>query len=382
MKKIFITLILLIDSLAGFSQSFSVDPRSMSVPRYANQATITTAITAPTEGMLVFNNALDLFVYYNGTTWVNFPAQSSGQTNPIDSTRIISAARIPSLQALKMAGAIAAPGITPIGRLFNIQSYGQTSTGSILSGEISFRAPAAFSSFNSASDIVFSTKSIASVPLVDRMMIDRDGRFSFGAIPSPYTSRAMVDFNFDTGTDEFPTLLIRGGSSQSVIRYSSSPSGVLSHGIIQTNFMGSSTNAAANAGIAWKHYNDAVSPAVSTPMMSIAGTGNLTVHGFTKHGGSTAFFPATKVALLTGSLATSGLTTTFVHGLDATKIIGYQIIVNGGSTTDLFVSDNNPATGLTFSSSYDATNFFINRSSTNGATLVAKGFKIMVTYTN
>ena len=85
---------------------------------------------------------------------------------------------------------------------------------------------------------------------------------------------------------------------------------------------------------------------------------------------------------MTGSLATSGLTTTFVHGLDATKIIGYQIIVNGGSTTDLFVSDNNPATGLTFSSSYDATNFYINRSSTNGATLLAKGFKIMVTYTS
>jgi hypothetical protein len=79
-KIVFITFAIIITSLSGFSQSFSVDSKSLSVPRYTNQAAITVAIPTPTEGMLVFNNALDLFSYYNGTAWVNFPSAAGGQT--------------------------------------------------------------------------------------------------------------------------------------------------------------------------------------------------------------------------------------------------------------------------------------------------------------
>ncbi len=79
MKTIIIALVITIASLSGFSQSFSVDNRSLSVPRYANQAAVTAAIPTPTEGMLVFDNALDLYSYYNGTAWVNFPAASVSQ---------------------------------------------------------------------------------------------------------------------------------------------------------------------------------------------------------------------------------------------------------------------------------------------------------------
>ena len=78
MKKLFITFAIIIASLSGFSQSFSVDNKSLSAPRYANQAAITAAITTPTEGMMVYNNALDQFAYYNGTAWVNIPSGTSG----------------------------------------------------------------------------------------------------------------------------------------------------------------------------------------------------------------------------------------------------------------------------------------------------------------
>lgn len=71
MKKIFILIALLSCSLLGFSQSFSVDNRSMSVPRYTNQAAITAAIPTPTNGMLVYNNALNQYAYWNGTAWTN-----------------------------------------------------------------------------------------------------------------------------------------------------------------------------------------------------------------------------------------------------------------------------------------------------------------------
>lgn len=78
MKKICILFALLVCSLSSYSQSFSVDPRSMTVPRYANQAAITTAIPTPTEGMLVYNNGLDQFAYFNGTGWVNLSTGTSG----------------------------------------------------------------------------------------------------------------------------------------------------------------------------------------------------------------------------------------------------------------------------------------------------------------
>jgi hypothetical protein len=80
MKKTFISFVFLITSLAVFSQSFSVDSKSLSVPRYANQAAITAAIPAPTEGAMVYNNGLDQFAYYNGTVWVNLSTGTSGPT--------------------------------------------------------------------------------------------------------------------------------------------------------------------------------------------------------------------------------------------------------------------------------------------------------------
>ncbi len=403
MKTILITFTIIIASLSGFSQSFLVDNKSISVPRYANQAAITAAFTtpnpAPTDGMLVFNNALDVFVYWNGMAWINFPA-ASGQTNPIDSTRIISAAKIPSLQALRTSGTIAAPGATPAGRLFNIQSYGRSSTATLLSGEISFRVPQAFTlnSDPASSEIVFSTKGVAA-PLTDRMIITENGRFGFGSISSAgFVPSGFMDLNPPSFTTEAtPTLHLRGTSS-SYIRYSrnnaTNGAGV---GIVQTNTIGN--NSPANALIAWKHYDDTGSPILQTNMMSVTGQGNLTVHGFTKLGGSSAFVPAIKQLLLTGTTAGAGgnnttlLITTVPHSLpDFDKILSTEVSVKGydGSTsTELWFSNgytgtkNSATNGNTFSTFYDATNVYIERpSGVTGGNLAGRPYRILITYTN
>jgi type II secretory pathway pseudopilin PulG len=78
MKKILVVFFVVIASLSGFSQSFSVDNKSLSVPRYANQTAMSAAIPSPTVGMLVYNNALNQYAYWNGSAWTNFPTSGGG----------------------------------------------------------------------------------------------------------------------------------------------------------------------------------------------------------------------------------------------------------------------------------------------------------------
>lgn len=64
--------------IVGFSQSTTIDPRSLSVPRYASQTAITTAIPSPTVGMMVYNNASNQYAYWNGMAWTSLATGTSG----------------------------------------------------------------------------------------------------------------------------------------------------------------------------------------------------------------------------------------------------------------------------------------------------------------
>ena len=79
MKKIFLSFALIAFAISSFAQSFSVDSKSLSVPKFADQTAIGTAFPTPTTGILVYDNSLNQYTYYNGTTWVNFPAASVSQ---------------------------------------------------------------------------------------------------------------------------------------------------------------------------------------------------------------------------------------------------------------------------------------------------------------
>jgi len=85
MKKIIITLIFSIFFLATIAQNAAeIDPKFIKIPRYADQTAITTSITSPTSGMLVYNNATASILFYNGSSWTNTSSgtlSGSGTTN-------------------------------------------------------------------------------------------------------------------------------------------------------------------------------------------------------------------------------------------------------------------------------------------------------------
>ena len=69
MNKITLALLLTLSSMGVYSQSSSVDAKSITAAKYANQAAIDAAITSPEEGMQVYNIALKSYMVYDGTGW-------------------------------------------------------------------------------------------------------------------------------------------------------------------------------------------------------------------------------------------------------------------------------------------------------------------------
>ncbi len=54
-----------------FSQ-VNIDPKSISVPRYANLTAIQALLPSPQTGAIVYNNQTNTFFYYNGSAWSDF----------------------------------------------------------------------------------------------------------------------------------------------------------------------------------------------------------------------------------------------------------------------------------------------------------------------
>ncbi len=80
MKKIILTILLIISVLSSFSQQATdIDSQSLIVPRYANLTAITAAIPSPQTGMMVYNIGTQSYWYYNGS-WTNFSVTVSGNS--------------------------------------------------------------------------------------------------------------------------------------------------------------------------------------------------------------------------------------------------------------------------------------------------------------
>jgi hypothetical protein len=309
MKKILFSFALLIASLSGFSQVFLIDSKSITVPRHADFAAISAAIPTPTNGQLVYNNQLNVFLYYNGTSWVSFPTTSSGT------------------QPWTISG--------------NNIKY---NTGNVGIG-------------------IGNASSTATLDILR----------AFGTTSTPQLSMGVSDL-----------------TSSVVSRYYNASSGT--GGVFATVVPNTSPT---NALVKWEHLNG-----TATPMMTLSGTGNLSVNGTsaivgnetiggnsTVNGNTTTIgftqlgFSAApiKTSLIIFSTNSSSLVTSIPHGLNASKIVSYQVIINSGTS---YVTDNDFGTGLQFGSSFDASFIIVSRSSTNGSTLAGKSGKIFITYTN
>ena len=330
MKKTFITFAILIASLSGFSQSFSVDPRSMSVPRYANQAAITAAIPSPTEGQMVYNNTLDQFAYYNGTAWTNFPSASSSSG--------------PVLWAVNAAGLIAAnQGYNGI-EVLNITAVGSHGT-------------------------------------LARPLINADGGgttfFRFGrpqgnwaiseevvTTPNPSTSSVNWRYN-DNASPQAATHLF--GYSANTFNVTgalnATGAGTVGGDLTINGFTKLSNDATTTTAGVTKS-----SPAIKTLLL----TGSLT------SGAS----PESNVSLLT----------TVAHTLNYSKIIDIKVLVNGVGINGGFLVEPNfvdsrgVVTGLQYSTYNDGNNVYIIRNSTNSNNIkpvagnTTATYRIFITY--
>lgn len=77
MKAIKVLLLLSLVNAVAFAQNATeMDAKSLRLPRYSNLTAITSAITSPQSGMMVFNTGTASVWGYNGTSWVN--TQSTG----------------------------------------------------------------------------------------------------------------------------------------------------------------------------------------------------------------------------------------------------------------------------------------------------------------
>ncbi len=77
MKAIKVLLLLSLVNAVAFAQNATeMDAKSLRLPRYSNLTAITSAITSPLSGMMVFNTGTASVWGYNGTSWVN--TQSTG----------------------------------------------------------------------------------------------------------------------------------------------------------------------------------------------------------------------------------------------------------------------------------------------------------------
>ncbi len=144
-------------------------------------------------------------------------------------------------------------------------------------------------------------------------------------------------------------------------------------------------------------YSDASSDAVSSYNVYNSSTGNLLtvkgdgkvgigtsnpgttleVNGYTKLGSNA---PAIKMKKLTSTTASSqGSSVNIAHGLDASKIISIDVMVEW-ATNSYIHTDYNWSNGYNFSWYSNGTNIVVNTTSGNSASILNKPIKILVTY--
>ncbi len=81
MKRLLILIFSLTYGLISAQQASVIEPNSLAVPRFENQAAIDIAIPVPDSAMLVFNRATSSYQYYDGLSWSNLRSFWSAQND-------------------------------------------------------------------------------------------------------------------------------------------------------------------------------------------------------------------------------------------------------------------------------------------------------------
>lgn len=341
MKKIFILIVLMVSSFFGFSQSFSADNKSLLVPRYASQTAINAAIPTPVEGMLVYNNALDQFSYYNGTAWTSLLSTSS--PSPTYTTSV----PIPVYSNAATINSIASP-VTGM-LVYNVAT-----------SEVWFRGATAWAAMPTATTPWATTD--------DNITYVGTGRTLAAGANSYAFPSAVATLNSVGETNASPIMMVQSfAGNQNRIRYEAVPN------YQEQIFTHSSTP--ANAKIEW--LSGSSSPAYTQPCFDITGDGDYTGHTFTAFGEittGTPYNPGIATKTFTGTTSSILNDNTIInHGISADRIVDVKVLVFDG--TSLYASRSFGVFNVYFTASQI-------RIIVNNNSYLSKNFVAYVTYIN
>ena len=83
---------------------------------------------------------------------------------------------------------------------------------------------------------------------------------------------------------------------------------------------------------------------------------------------------------LTGTTpSTQGGTVSIAHGVTASKILTWNVVVNGAATSDL-IPPQHTAPGFEYTSHVNSNSIVVALSATNSANILSKGIKVFVVY--
>lgn len=411
MKKILLSFLLAACAFSAFSQSFSVDNKSLSVPRYANQAAINTANPSPTTGMLVYDNSLNQYAYYNGSAWTNFPASSSSSSNLwlLNQTtgRVELISGIPNgIEANRFTSngvtSATAPLINSIGNANTFIRYGQpqgnhaimqeSTTGLNTSGTsinwryydnanpqgITHLFGYSANTFNVTGGLTTTGNATINGTSTVTQASALRGKTTIGTTS---TGGNGLEIQSSTTTTASPDIYIK--SPNNIIRYGNTTGNFG----MQQSVINSATP--ASASMSFVHLDNAATP-TQTTMMTLDGEGDMTVAGFTKLGGFGADVPAIKTKYFTGTMTTANggwpaASYDIAHGLTFSKIISMDVLVTGlGNIT---VGDNSSLGGYQYTAYFDASNIKLVRNTSGTASNsitpsagLSVTFKVLVTY--
>jgi hypothetical protein len=350
--KIFVFLVFISECIG--QQAVLLDNKFVTIPKYANQTAIN-AIASPAEGAMVFDIAQDKFAYYTGSAWVSFPAAATPPSN---------------------TAGILVPTITNTTEL-NAAPLNTAANGSMVfhtnATRYYLRANAQWQEVNpSALFWTVSGNLITNTTHAIDIGTNSTSNSANVTISNQNASATNPDITFQS-----PNIT----TSNTNVRYVGR-SGTTNNSIFTQDI---SHNNTRFAEMDWLYTN--ASNTTSTIFTAGAESAGNRFYGFTNIGSGS---PAVKIVLYTGTTnATAGVTTTFAHGLTASKIIDVTCIVTsvfGGATAYIINSEGViPDGNNSYKVTFDGTNFNIVPTPTPSTVLSrinGKTYKLLVTYTN
>lgn len=202
---------------------------------------------------------------------------------------------------------------------------------------------------------------------INRMTIGANGNVGINGILAG-TGVGRFNINHDTGNDNtYPHLNLKtyNNASNGIIRMEN---------LDGTRFFGQyfSLNSAtpANNFVSFD-YNG------TTPILDMQGNGNVKVSGFTTLGND-ATAPKIKIIKLTTTNGATGATTPIAHGLTQSKILSVSVLINASTGND--IPPRSSYTGFEYDFYVSPNNIFIKNVTGNDASIVGRPVRVLVTY--